>query len=106
MSLVRVPGRTTLLAFWNDRSGRYGLPEPHTRSKNRTPLACAHSHDNGQTWTGHRLIESDHEHGFCYTAVHFVGEHVLLGYSSGGVTSRGVLDKMSVSRMKFADLLS
>jgi len=68
-----------LLVVWNDHDGQ---PESYRRRQSpvRTPLAIAISRDGGATWVNHRLIESQSGHGYCYTAVAFADDRVLLGY--------------------------
>jgi len=84
-SIKRIPGTTDLLAVYNDHSGRF----PFT-PKRRTPLVVAVSHDGGVTWPVAKVIEDDPDGHFCYTAIHFVGEHVLLGYCAGSLTNKAM----------------
>ena len=49
----------------------------------RTPFNVAISRDEGRTWENVKTLE-DHPHGwYCYTAVDFVNDHVLLGHCAG-----------------------
>ncbi len=77
-TIKRIPGTGDLLAVWNDHS----QATPQIRGK-RTPLVVAISRDEGRTWTHRRVIEDDPTGCYCYIAVHFVGEHVLLGHCAG-----------------------
>lgn len=105
LSIKRVPDSPTLLAVWNDHSGRFKTPPPTPGSKGRTPLVSAISRDRGRTWGDHRLIESSPDRGFCYVAIHFAGDHVLLGHSAGGggPDERG-LQRLRVNRIERAGL--
>jgi hypothetical protein len=78
-SIVRIPNTNDLLAIWNDHDGQ---PESYRRRQPpiRTPLTAAISHDGGATWVNHKLIENQPGHTYCYTAIAFVGDRVLLGY--------------------------
>jgi Neuraminidase (sialidase) len=78
-TIVRIPGTTNLLAVWNDQ---YNQTEAYRRSQppRRTPLAIAISRDAGRTWDNHHVIEDQPGHGYCYTAVAFAGDRVLLAY--------------------------
>ena len=38
------------------------------------------SSDGGATWRTAKLLESDPKGDYCYTAMHFVGDAVLLAY--------------------------
>jgi hypothetical protein len=78
-TIVRLPGSDNLLAVWNDHCEQ---PESYRRTHppKRTPLAAAVSRDGGRTWGNHRIIEDLADHGYCYTAVAFAGDRVLLAY--------------------------
>ena len=78
-TIVRVPGSADLLAVWNDHCGQ-AESYRRTQPPKRTPLAAAVSHDAGRTWINHRIIEDLPGHGYCYTAVAFAGDRVLLAY--------------------------
>jgi hypothetical protein len=75
-TLKRIPKTGDLLAIWNNRH-RHPESEPFSR---RTPLTCAVSRDEGETWTDIRNIEEDRKKTYCYTSVTFVGEKALLTY--------------------------
>jgi hypothetical protein len=77
-TIERIPSTGDLLLLWNDHRA-----VPLAERKNRTPLTAAISRDDGATWDRVKNIES-HPHGwYCYTAVDFVDEHVLLGLCAG-----------------------
>lgn len=78
-SLARIPATGDLLVVWNDHDGQ---PESYRRRQPpvRTPLAVAVSRDGGATWVKHKLIETQSGHGYCYTAIAFADDRVLLGY--------------------------
>lgn len=97
-SIKRLPGTDDLLAIYNDHSGRH----PFTKGR-RTPLVSSISKDGGATWSPSRLIESDPEGGFCYTAIHFVDDAVLLAYCAGD-TKIGVLNRLRIRRIPLSAL--
>jgi hypothetical protein len=104
LSIKRIPedapvGAGNLLAVWNDISGRFSLPRPAKESWGRTPLVSAISSDDGATWTQHRIIEGDPERGYCYTAIHFVDDAVLLAYCAGGKPTGSVLNTLRIRRV-------
>lgn len=70
----RIPQTGDLLMVWNDHSQH---PELGQR---RTPLTVAISKDEGQTWERTKVIEDDPTGWYCYTAMEFVGNKVLLSY--------------------------
>ena len=100
LSMKRIPSKGHLLAIWNDHSGRYNLPEAGRDSWSRTPLASAISRDEGKTWGNFKLIESDPNSGYCYTAIEFLDNFVLLAYCAGDASTKGVLNRLRVRRIK------
>lgn len=73
-TIVRIPKTGDLLLVWNNIAGR------EERLEDRTPLTVGISKDEGKTWIHVKNIESDPDGWYCYTAVHFVDNDVLLGY--------------------------
>jgi hypothetical protein len=92
-SIKRLPGSPELLAVYNDHSGAFRFVE-----KKRTPLVAAISGDGAATWTRHRLLEGDADGWYCYTAIHFVGDTVLLAYCAGD-SKIGGLNRLRVRRI-------
>lgn len=82
-SIARIPSTGDLLVVWNDN----GVDQK------RTPLNVAISKDEGQTWINNKIFENDPKGSYCYTAIHFTGKDVLLGYfdwSTVGVTIKKI----------------
>lgn len=104
MQVKRIPSTGDLLAVWNDQSGRFQVPPPLPISWGRTPLACAVSRDEGATWAHHKLLEDAPDHGFCYPALHFAADAVLISYNAGGATSRNPLDTQRVRRITLDEI--
>jgi membrane dipeptidase len=77
-SIERIPSSGELLMVWNDHSAI-----PPDERKARTPLSLSISEDGGETWGEPRVIEDDSRGWYCYTAIEFVGDHVLLAYAAG-----------------------
>jgi Neuraminidase (sialidase) len=104
LSIKRIPATGHLLAVWNDLSRRWKLERPHPVSSwGRTPLVVAISDNEGKTWKHHKLLESDPLRGYCYTAIHFAGDAVLLAYNCGGVGG-GVLQDLCIRRVTIEEL--
>jgi hypothetical protein len=72
-SIARIPSTGDLLMVWNNNG----------ENQNRTPLNIAVSRDEGKSWTHIKTLEDDPEGWYCYTAIHFAGKNVLLGYCAG-----------------------
>ncbi len=77
-TIERIPQTGDLLLVWNDHEH---VDEAH-RGK-RTPLCVAVSRDDGKTWVHTKTLEDDPDGWYCYTAMAFSGEHVLLGHCAG-----------------------
>lgn len=92
-SLKRIPGEDRLLGIWNDHSGQF----PMVKGK-RTPLVAGLSRDGGKTWPKRRLIEEAPDGWYCYTAIHFVDQAVLLAYCAGD-SKVGGLNRLRIRRI-------
>ena len=100
LCIKRIPGTDKLLGVWNDTSGRFQVPPPARESWGRTPLVCALGDTKTATeWTNHKVLEDDPERGFCYTAIRFVGDTVLLAYCAGGKPTGSVLNTTRIRRV-------
>ncbi|MDB5295515.1 MAG: Sialidase [Phycisphaerales bacterium] len=81
-SVARIPKTGDLLMAWNDHSGASG-PAPKGK---RTPLTVAVSKDDGKTWPTRKTVYADPAGWYCYTAITFAGDRVLLGHCAGTYT--------------------
>ena len=77
-SIRRIPSTGDLLMAWNNNGG-----ENEAIAGKRTPFNVAISEDEGQTWEPIKTIEDDPDGWYCYTAIAFTDEHVLLGHCAG-----------------------
>ena len=80
-SIKRIPGNGDLLLVWNEHTGI----EPALRGK-RTPLTVTVSTDEGKTWVHRKTLYDDPTGWYCYTAIAFAGDRVLLGHCAGQQT--------------------
>jgi sialidase-1 len=99
-SIKRLPGSSDLLGIYNDHSGQF----PFVKGK-RTPLLAAISSDDGKTWPQRKLLEGAADGWFCYTAVHFTDDAVLLGYCAGD-NKVGGLNRLRIRRVTLDSLRS
>ena len=100
MSMKRNPWTNELIAIWNDHDPRWGVAY-REGSWSRTPLVMAYSQDEGKTWYGHTLLESEPNRGYCYTAMLFSAQwkdRVLLAYCRGA--DNGVLKDMKINHVR------
>lgn len=98
-SIKRVPATEDLVAVWNDH-GSVDLGD----RKNRTPLSFAFSSDEGASWTRPIPLENDPSGWFCYTAIEFAGDAMLLGYCAGSQTPGKHLATTTLKRLPLGDL--
>ncbi|MDY0169633.1 MAG: exo-alpha-sialidase [Thermoguttaceae bacterium] len=84
-TIERIPATGDLLLVWNNHDG----VAAEYRGK-RTPLNVAISTDEGKTWEKIKTLEDDPHGWYCYIAVDFVGDHVLLGHCAGDRRTGGL----------------
>ena len=48
------------------------------------------SKDEGRTWSAPKVIEGDSDGWYCYTAIEFVGDRILLAYCAGKGREQGL----------------
>ena len=82
-SIERIPTTGDLLAVWN-----HNLSLNAHAAKQRTPLTIAISKDEGTSWQNIKILESDPDGRYCYTAIEFIDNTILLGYASGSQTAK------------------
>lgn len=77
-SIARIPTTGDLLLVWNDHEG-----VDEARKGKRTPFRVAISKDEGVTWERKKTLDDDPDGWFCYTAIEFSGERVILAHCAG-----------------------
>jgi len=86
-SIERIPSTGDLVAVWNNN-----LSTDQRISKLRTPLNIAISKDEGVSWERTKTLEADILGWYCYTAIHFVDNKLLLSYCAGKQATGGLND--------------
>jgi Neuraminidase (sialidase) len=99
LSMKRIPARGDLLAVWNDHSGRFPFPDKTEHFMGRTPLVSAISRDDGKTWEHFQQVENAPNGGYCYTAIYFKDEWVLLAYWAGEALGDKVVTRLRIRRI-------
>jgi len=84
-TIERIPSTGDLLMAWNN----HDQVDAAHRGK-RTPFNVAISKDDGKTWTAVRTLDDDPNGWYCYTAMAFVGDAVLLGHCAGDRRNGGL----------------
>ena len=77
-TIERVPWTGDLLCVWNDHSGWHAF-----RAKKRTPLCVAVSKDEGATCSKSEILADNPDGWYCYTAMTFVKDRLILAYCAG-----------------------
>ncbi|MBI2422029.1 MAG: exo-alpha-sialidase [Candidatus Hydrogenedentes bacterium] len=98
-TVQRIPSTGDLLLLWNDHTAL-----PLEQRDKRTPLTAALSKDEGKTWRVVKTLEDLASGWYCYSAVHFTEDAVLLGYCAGDRTTGNGLDTTKVARLPVSGL--
>ena len=73
-----------IYAIWNPIPEYNGRKIPDYFTGGRTPYVLAVSDDNGKTFSDPIIFEDDEDAGYCYCAIYFTDEKMLLAYCAGG----------------------
>lgn len=93
-TVERFPGGDDLLLVWNDHTD-----VGEARAGKRTPLRAAISQDDGHTWHVTKTLEDLASGWYCYIAMDFVDDHVLLGYCAGDRREENGLQTTKITRL-------
>ncbi len=93
-SIECIPQTGDLLLVWNNTY----QPMSDDGGK-RTPFNLAISKDEGKTWEKIKFIENDPSGWYCYTAIEFIGNHVLLGHCAGDRVRNSGLETTQITRL-------
>ena len=94
-TIERVPLSDTLICVWNDHANI----APARRGK-RTPLSLAISNDQGKTWQPSITLYDNPDGWYCYTAIEFTRDAVLLGHCAGNRKENNGLAKSQITRIE------
>ncbi|MSU51302.1 MAG: exo-alpha-sialidase [Opitutus sp.] len=105
LSMKRLPGSEKLFAVWNPAPAyeTRGLTRP---GGDRTPLVIATGADAHGKWSPAQVIDGNSEPtaGYCYTAIHFTKDAVLLAYCAGGEADKSRLARLRIRKIPQANL--
>ncbi|MCA9231309.1 MAG: exo-alpha-sialidase [Planctomycetales bacterium] len=93
-TIERIPKTHDLLIVWNN----HAHVDPIYEGK-RTPFNIALSYDDGKTWRRVKTLADDPHGWYCYTAMEFVGDFVLLGHCAGD-RREGGLNTSQITRFR------
>ena len=94
-SIERIPKTNDLLLVWNNNY------EDGQDGGRRTPLNIAFSKNEGFTWENVKTLESDPNGWYCYSAIQFLDEHLLLAHCAGDRKRFGGLETTQVSLLTY-----
>jgi hypothetical protein len=100
-SVKRIPQTGDLLLAWNNHA--------HVAEElagKRTPLTLAISGDDGTSWQYIRNLEVNPHGWYCYTAIAFTEDHVLLAYCAGDTRYTMGLATLQITRVPIVELCS
>ena len=100
-TIERVPGTGILLCVWND----HRKTDPQLAGK-RTPLSMAISRDDGTSWEDSITLFDNPNGWYCYTAIDFSSDAILLGHCAGDRTRNNGLAESQVTRVPLRSILS
>lgn len=105
LSMKRVPGTDRLVAIWNPGPAYETRPMKRVGG-DRTPLVLSTGKTVSGTWSRAALLDGNDEvdAGFCYTAIHFTGDAVLLAYCAGGEADKSRLARLRVRKIPLTAL--
>ncbi len=87
-SIERIPSTGDLMMVWNNSD-----------ENKRTPLTAAISRDDGRTWQNVRNLETDPDGWYCYTAIDFIDNYVILAYCAGNRKTGNGLETTQITRL-------
>lgn len=82
-----------IYAIWNPIPEYNGREQVGYFTGGRTPFVIAVSDDNGKTFSEPVIFEDDKLTGYCYCAIYFTEDKMLLSYCAGGAEERLCLAK-------------
>jgi hypothetical protein len=93
-SIERIPSTGDLLLVWNNN-----YQADDSDGGDRTPYNLAFSSDEGETWQKVKSIESNPRGWYCYTAIEFHEDFVLLGHCAGDRNKYNGLETTQITRI-------
>jgi hypothetical protein len=105
LSMKRLPASERFLAIWNPAPAYETRPLARPGG-DRTPLVIATGVSASGKWGAARLLEGPGEPtaGYCYTAIHFTRDAVLLAYCAGGEADQSRLARLRIRKIALAGL--
>jgi sialidase-1 len=100
LSMKHLPGSDRLLAIWNPGPS-YETRPIKAIGGDRTPLVLATGVLPAGAWSRATLLDgmTEADEGYCYTAIHFTQDAVLLAYCAGGEPDKHRLARLRMRKL-------
>ena len=105
LSMKLIPGSNRLLALWNPGPS-YDTRPVKPIGGDRTPLVLATGTNSTGAWTRTRILDGQGaaDEGYCYTAMHFTSDGVILAYCAGGEQDKNRLARIRIKKVSLEAL--
>ncbi len=101
LSIKKVPGKNIFVAVYNPKTAPDDRP---SYTWGRTPLILRTSDDNCKTFKESIILDDDPESGYCYTALHFTDDALLLAYCAGGQNDGCCLNRLRIRKIMYSEI--
>ena len=101
LSIKKIPGSKTYIAVYNPKTAPKERP---SYTWGRTPLVIRTSTDGCRTFGEPIVIEDDPESGYCYIAIHFTEDSLLLSYCAGGPDDGCCLNRVRIRKIPLIEI--
>lgn len=93
-----------IYAIWNPIPEYNGREQTGYFTGGRSPFVIAVSDDNGRTFSEPLVFEDDESCGYCYCAIYFTEDKMLLSYCAGGAEESSCLAKTRLRSIQLNNL--
>lgn len=104
LSIKRNPFDDSLVAVWNPIPEYNGRKNVGYFTGGRTPFVLAVSRDDSKTWSEPVILDDDEMSGYCYCAMYFTKDALLLGYCAGGEEDKLCLARTRIRKIPLCAL--
>ena len=101
--IKKIPGKEIFAAVYNPVPNNPDVPKKY--GWGRTPLVLSISKDGCKTFGELNLIEDNPDSGFCYPAMFFTGDSMLLSYCAGGQKDGFCLNRTRIRKISLEEII-
>ncbi len=95
----------SIYAVWNPIPEEAGKESPEgVFLGGRTPYVLAVSRDDGRTFSEPLAFETGTDAGYCYCAIHFLEDALLLAYCAGNIADKSCLARCRIRKISIAQI--